>query len=277
MKKNLLGILALAIACTIPALLMNCGEDEPPATGDGGGGGGGDTGGSDGGVTIEDAGEGQPKSISGTVTDFQSKQPVADVTVELYDDDNGASLGISGTSGADGTITLDGIPASKGKVGVKTTKADNMDTIQYHFDSGATGETFYIISQTTVSLIAGILGVTIDPAKGVAAGSVYYGPSTDEEPIGCATVATDPAGGEIHYMDNSGIPTKDRDTKGTNPKNGYFSILNMEPGAININATVGGATESSILPKLDANTVAISNVRFLKDKYAANPQPAACE
>jgi hypothetical protein len=276
MKKNLLGIIALAIACTVPVLLVHCGEDEPPAdtTDAGGGGGGGNDGG---GPSIEDAGEGQPKSISGTVTDFQTKQPVAEAAVELLDDDTGESLGINGTSDAEGKIALDGIPASKGKVGIKVTKAENMDTIQYHFASGSVDETFYLVSQTTVSLIAGILGVTLDPAKGVAAGGVYWGDQVSEEAIGCATVATDPTGGETHYMDNSGIPTTDRDTKGTNPQNGYFSILNMTPGKITVNATAGTAIEGSVLPNLPANSVAISNVYFGKDKYAANPQPSPCE
>lgn len=274
MKKNLLGVMLFVVLCAVPAFVMNCGEDTAPGgTATDTGGGGTDT---DGGVTIKDAG-GLPQSINGTVLDHQTKQPVANANVTLLDDETGAELDLKGKSADDGTITIEGIPAEVAMVGVKVTKAESMDTIQYHFPAGSQGETFRLLSQTTVSLIAGLLGVTLDPAKGVAAGSVYWGDSTDEIAIGCATVVTDPTGGETHYMDNSGIPTKSRDALGSNPANGYFSILNMTPGKITINATAGTSTEGSVLPNLPANTVAISNVRFLKDKYPTNPQDGACQ
>ncbi|MBI5526877.1 MAG: carboxypeptidase regulatory-like domain-containing protein [Deltaproteobacteria bacterium] len=216
-------------------------------------------------------------SISGTVTDFQTKQPVADAFVELLDDDSGIPLGIGGVSDYEGSIVLRGIEAGVARVGVRVGKSDNMDTVQYHFAAGAQGEAFYIVSETTASLIGGILGITLDPSKGFAVGGVYWGDRFDETPVGCAIVTNSPAGGEEHYMDNSGIPTKSRDARGTNPTNGFFMILNMNPGRIVITADANGKRESVVLPDLPADSVAVSHIYFDRSKYPSNPQPPGCQ
>ena len=280
MKIKLIGFVILGIAAA--AFYMACSSDSTTDAGTAAdtGGGGNDTGTPEDTGTTEDTGTadagGGGQTFSATLTEFLSKQPVEGVTVEAYDDTTGQPTGIKGTTDAAGAFTLTGIPAAAAKIGIMAKKAQYLPTLQYHFAANATAEKVLIISQQNVSVIAAVLGTTLDAAKGVAAGGAFWGDRTSSEPIGCAIASTDPTGGEIHYMNDSGTPSTDRDTLGTNKADGLFVDVNTTPGKITVTMTVGTATESSVLPSLPAGTLAISNVYFDKTKYTTNPTPATC-
>jgi len=302
MKIKLFGFVVLGILLAMPAVFGACGSSESTDTATGGdtGGGGSDAGcmpkcdaaacgdadgcgGKCSGTCPEgktcsaayvcDAGQ----TFTATLTDFQTKGIVENVNVEVYDDETGEATGIKGKTDANGKVALTGIPASKVTIGIMSKKANYLQTLQYHFTANATDEKILIVSQSTVSLIATVLGVTPDDTKGVAAGGVFWGDRSCSTPIGCATVTTDPAGAEpVHYFDDTGFPTKTRDALGTNKLDGLFTVINTTPGKVTITATVGTANASSVLPNLPAHTLAISNVYFDKATYTTDPTPATC-
>ena len=236
----------------------------------------------------------EPGTIGGTCLDFLSENPILGATVEAVRDDNGASFEppVTGTSDATTGYVQLTLPADYDlqSVGIKLVADTYKNTFQYHFTVGATEERFLGVSNTTVNLIAALLFVTVDPTKGHAAGGVFWGAPLDETPVGCAEVALDPASGTVYYMNNLGLPTHDRDIttpgdpqdgEGTNPTNGYFVGLNADPvtfadGGYTMNANADGNLGTSLLPKLDADSVAISNVYYSKSEFTTNPQGAWC-
>lgn len=270
MRSKILWVLFLVLATTLGvALYVSCG----------GGGGGGDD------DTDDDDGDGD-RTIEAQVSDFPTYQPVGGALVEVVDNNTGLPVDppIKVTSPANGQVVVT-IPEELGDyVGIKTSKSGHKDTYQYNFKVGAKDEDFLIVSDTTVNLVAALLETELDPTKGHAAGGVYWGDPTDENPIGCAEVTTDPEG-DVHYMGNDDLPFKVRDIttpgdpqngEGTNPKNGHFVSVNMAPGSVDITADADGAKESVTLPALFADTICIVNVYYSKDKYSSNPTGDWC-
>ena len=64
---------------------------------------------------------------------------------------------------------------------------------------------------------------------------------------------------------------------GTNPVDGQFVSLNATPGQFTITSTVDGKVKTSVLPKLPAGTLAISNIVYDKVTYTTNPTPGNCQ
>lgn len=220
----------------------------------------------------------EPGKIGGTTKDNKSLALLKGAEVNLVDDETGDLLGVSGFSDAEtGYIILD-VPLDYelDTIGVKVTFDGYMDTFQYHFNVGVTNEDFYGISESLVAAMAILLpGVSIDPEKGHAAGAVYWGDPTDETPIGCAMISMDPAQDEIHYMNNLGIPFPGRDEDGTNPLDGKFAALNVDPGGpYTITSDVDGEEVSVLLPKVVANSVNIASIYYNKTDY---PEQPGCE
>ncbi len=230
-------------------------------------------------------GDGGDRTIEAQVSDFPTYQPVGGVLVEVVDNETGEPIGISVVSPPDGQVVVE-IPEEYGDlVGIKTSKDGYMDTYQYNFEVGAKDEDFLIVSNATVDLVAALIDTELDPDKGHAAGGVYWGDPMDENPIGCAEVTTDPPNeGNIHYMGNDDLPSKDRDIsgdepangEGTNPKNGHFVSVNMDPGEVLITANADGKEESVVLPALFPNSICIVNIYYSKDDYDENPTPDWC-
>ncbi len=228
-----------------------------------------------------------PNSIGGVVIDYFSEVPLEGALVEVLNNATGESFDppITGISDTNGYVMLTGIPEGEEQVGIKVSLAGYKDTIQYNFNVGVTDEQFLCISNTTVAAITLLLGIEWDPAKGTAAGAVYWGDPTDENPIGCVEVTTDPPNDEIHYMNNLGMPSRDRDIdtpgnpqngEGTNPNDGAFVSVNMDPGQITITANADGNVEEAVLPQLFADSVCIVTIYYSKDEYPSNPQGAWC-
>ncbi len=231
-------------------------------------------------------------SISGTATDFKEGTPLPNATVEAVNDEDGSSFdpAIVGTADENGFVTLSGIPDdAKGAVAIKVTYNGYKDTYQFHFETGTSNETFLAVSNTVVTLVSGLLGITPDPTKGFASGAVYWSDGTDEHPVGCAEVTFDPGVSEVHYFKESALgvlPTDERDTdgngigdengKGTNgvldgdggPMS-YFVGVNADPGSYTVTANIDGVEATDTIPYLCADCVAITTVVYDSDPNAA--------
>jgi hypothetical protein len=171
---------------------------------------------------------------------------------------------------------------------VKVSKDGSKDTYQYDFAVGAKDEEFLLVAVPTAELVAQILGVTLDPAAGFAAGGIYWGDPTDENPVGCAVVQTDPVPADgIYYFGPDNLPTPTRNVPdddpenagnglGVNPQNGYWVGMNIPTGSVDITATSGDIVGTSLIPRVFADSVCIANVYFSKDEYSSNPQESWC-
>lgn len=268
-----LAILASVILMAGFAVMLGCGDDDDDN--DSGGGDDDDSGGGAG-------------TLSAVVHDFQTKMAVQDAVVELVDNVSGDPLGDQWklTSPSDGNVTFTGIPEGVDLVGVKVTKAGYKDTYQYDFNVGASGEEFLVVGESTADLVALILGVTLDPTKGFAAGGIYWGDPTDENPVGCAVVETDPAPESgIYYFGPDDLPTPDRNVDspenaanglGVNPLNGYWVGMNIPAGEVDITAYSGDNVQTSFIPKVFPDSVCIANVYYSKTDFTADPTQAFC-
>ncbi len=217
----------------------------------------------------------EPGKLGGTTKDNKSLALLKGAEVNLVDDESGDLLGVSGFSDPETAYIILDVPTAYelATIGVKVAFEGYMDTYQYHFNIGVTNEDFYGINEDIVEAMALLLpGVSIDDTKGHAAGAVYWGDPTDEEPIGCAMITMDPAQEEIHYMNNLGIPFGGRDDEGTNPLDGKFVALNVDPGGpYTITATVDDDEVSVTLPKVVANSVNIASIYFNKTDFPEKP------
>jgi hypothetical protein len=231
------------------------------------------------------------RGITAYVRDFQSKQEVQGALVELIDNSTGEPIGgdWAMTSPSGGKVSFSDIPAEYGDlIGVKVSKAGNKDTYQFDFVVGATDEEFLLVGETTAELVAIILGVTLDPTAGFAAGGIYWGDPTDENPVGCAVVQTDPVPADgIYYFGADNLPLPGRnvpgddpdnaaDGLGVNPQNGYWVGMNIPPGSVDITATSGSNVETSLIPRVFPDSVCIANVYFSKDDYTSDPTESWC-
>ena len=160
-------------------------------------------------------------------------------------------------------------------VAVKTSLNNYKDTYQYNFINGELDETFNAVSNTAINLMSAAAGVSADPAKGHAAGAIYWiNDSDEEENIGCGTVAIAPVTGEIFYF-GSLLPDPARTD--TNPENSQFAMINSDPGGpYTLTATVEALESSSTLPKVVADSVNIVNIIFTTSDSATNPTPGGC-
>jgi len=232
-------------------------------------------------------------TISGTATDFKTDNPIPGAWVEAINDETGLSFDpqIKLQADQDGKVTLTGIPVTETSVGIKVSTSGYKDTYQFHFAVGATNEKFLGISQFLINVISGLLGITLDPNKISAAGAVYWGNEFDKNPVGCSEVTFAPPApaDSVHYFTHSellgDLPTKDRDIgtpgdpqngEGTNPLNGYFVAINVDPVAYTISANADSHISTSLLPTVPADSVAISDVYFDKGTYPTNPTGSWC-
>lgn len=274
MRKYVFLTLLIALVLALGLVIMiGCGDDDDDDDDDSGG---------------DDDDDGGADSLNARVVDFQNQDlALQGVLVQALDNQTGEPFdpAIEVTSPSDGWVTLTGIPAGVEQIAVRCSRSNYMDTVQYNFDVGATGEEFLVIAHDTRDIVTGTLDVTLDPTKAMGAGGVYWGNALDENPVGCAEVTSDPAVDEIFYFNLSLLPTRDRtistpgspaNGEGINPENGYFVALNMDIGTATFTATSGDASETVFSPRLFANSVVISNIYFPFNDYDDNPQENWC-
>lgn len=249
---------------------------------------------------------GDKGKISGCIHDFQSGQGLLGATIELVNNDTGESLGITKTTTtSDGCVELTGISTDLDFVGVKVTKDGYKDTYQFYFDNGITGEEFLAVAESTATLVAAALNIAIEDGQGFAAGGLYWGDPTEENPIGCAKIEFDQPSDGVFYFFTDKLPNLSRNITGNAPSDGegtnpagdldqayslYVSV-NQDPGPTTATATIydieddeagTGSTlqESIYLPMVAADAVCIANIYFPKGsgegEYDSNPTPAWC-
>jgi hypothetical protein len=307
--KTLSVFLFFALFCVLAiALSIACGDDDDDDDDDDDSGDDDDDGGDDDGPDL-----GEPGKLNGCVRDFQTKQPVQDALIELLDDSTGEPLAdvdgniIQATSpGGDGCVTLDGIPADQEFIGIKVSRVDYKNTYQFHFINGLEDEEFLLVSESTASLVALSLNIDLNPLRSFAAGALHWGSSTDEHPLGCGKIEFEtPPDDGIFYFGIDELPTPEREVTGDVPTNGqgtnpccqgdpksFYIGMNQPIGPIDVYAKVPciegesfceedgdgnwWITRSTIVPKLEADSVTIADIYLTKADFPEDPTPAFC-
>jgi hypothetical protein len=214
--------------------------------------------------------------ICGNATDWLSQAPVTTAMIELVDNQTGLSFNppIAGTPDGGGYVFLIPPPGVY-EVAVKFSASNYLETYQYNFvvDGCQKVQTFFGVSKTTATLLAGILGTTVDLSKGQLLGEVNGGVVAD--PVGCAVVDMIPNSYEgIYYFTDSGLPTDNRTD--TNPANGTFFALNAEPR----DHTQGGyevvATASDGVTQLTEELPAVFAISFHILDLLFENKPVGC-
>ncbi len=213
-------------------------------------------------------------TFKGTLIGFGTDLPVADASIELFDNETGNGTGVSVVSGANGEVEFPDMDSTK-LLAFKTTKANHKDTYQFNYEPDATDETLWIVSNTVYQMALGLAGLVVDAGKGTVAGAIYYvNADGEEEPVGCATVTSDPAG-DVRYMAcEGGLPTTLDKQASTCPAHGRFLATNLPAGKSKVIAKVGETEIGSIEIFTYGDAIGISNIYVKGD---ANPTPADCK
>lgn len=284
--------------------LIGCSSDDDE-TGAGGssggntptGGGGTPTAGTNGGGSSNPcmqggkAGAGKNK-ITGTLKDsVTTTNTLSGMTLKVLDNETGADLGISTTSGSDGSFTLDGLP--DGFVGIEVVGTDTdparIDTYTYNVATNATNRDIFSTLAAISDFITNALKLTEKPTTSPVSGGVYYfDKNCNEWPVGCATVkVSDSSGqdsGKMYYFDaTKRLPDETLTETSTN---GLFLAIEIPPGTATMRAFVGGAevsdpdypTVQPIVAGNDASTTkkAVTHISRVYVKEQALPA-GACE
>jgi len=214
-------------------------------------------------------------TFKGTLIGFGTDLPVADASVELFNNDTGNGTGKTTVSGANGEVELPDMDSGT-LLAFKTSKANHKDTYQFNYKAESTDETLWIVSNTVYQMALGLAGLQVAAGKGTVAGAIYWvHDKGEEEPVGCATVVTDPATEDVRYMDGvSGLPTTPDKQASTSPVHGRFLATNLPAGKSKAIAKVGDAEVGSIEIFTYGDAIGISNIYVDGD---ANPTPADCK
>ncbi len=176
----------------------------------------------------------------GTVIDLSSKNPVANLQVCLYSPM--LSPQPCATTGADGTYSLPGIPAST-QVAASLTGGAYYPSL-YLKTTGAADETNDIeaISSGTITLLTAVVNVQADPTKGQIAVIALDGNPPPDGGTGPAhnsgiSVALTPSSGSgPFYLDATGIPQMVNKQSMTSAK-GVGAYINVDPGVVELTYT----------------------------------------
>ena len=98
--------------------------------------------------------------------------------------------------------------------------------------------------------------------------------------VGCATASLSPGTENLFYTSYNPERFKnfpDPSRKNTNPLNGTFWALNLEPVRHVITADAGGYQAITELPPLQPGTFTLAVVAFSRDAVPANPTPEGCD
>jgi hypothetical protein len=214
-----------------------------------------------------------------TILSFGLETPVGDVMLTLLDNATGEETTTTATSDQNGQVTIE-VPVDE-DIGFKASAAGYWDTYQFNLDPEAEDEILWIVSDFIVTANQQTSGLQIEAGKSVVAGATYYIDEEEEIPVGCAKVATDPAG-EILYFEEVApdtffaVPNAVRAM--TNPKVGYFLAANIpvdtEPQPATMTAYFDEATPDTtgtveLFGYPDA--ICISNI------YCDEPTPGDCQ
>lgn len=210
--------------------------------------------------------------ISVTLLDVISDNPIVGATCELI-----RSTGTSFDPQITTTSDTDGLCAFNAKMrddifSMKITHDDYVDS--YAFLYPASGSWYLkLVTPAVRAMLAIAISVTLDDTKGVVSGAVNWDDGSAFTPLGCAVV-TDDAGSDIFYFDNGGLPTTGRTD--TNPANGYFLAVNVDPAADTFTADADGETIDKTLPTIVPDAVNYMNLIYDNATWPTSPEPAGC-
>ena len=182
--------------------------------------------------------------MSGKVEDFETEDGVPEATVELYFAD-----AIGGVP--DATFTSDSSGLFTGQTGRSCTPlayktatdpalGDTKNTFELHQVSEfgtSIDESFNSVSSATYALIPSLLGISIDPEKGTAAGTVY---DVNGDPVqGAQVIVRDaddkiPASLVVKYFVED-FPNRDQPETS---EDGLWVAINIPPGDWRVDAYV---------------------------------------
>jgi hypothetical protein len=118
--------------------------------------------------------------VDGTVVDFESEDPVTDAKVELFlGDEITPTADKEATSDGSGKVTFDSAPTCTPisyRVSTDPDLEETKVTIQAHevFSFGEViNAEFDSVSYATFNIIPSLLGVSVEPGKGIVAGGAY--------------------------------------------------------------------------------------------------------
>jgi hypothetical protein len=230
--------------------------------------------------------------FTGQLVDFQSKVGMEGVDVTVLDNDTGEPLDPvrfpTFKTGANGLIDLPLDPGmlvafkanGKDKSGIWTFK----DSFQYNIPSDALNKRLYVVNVITYTQAPKTAGITVDPTKGILAGTVYWKNDAEgtEEFVGCVTIEALPADGssttpqgEVRYFSpDTDMPTpltKATFTTSGDEGTSRYIIANLPVGQYRIVASIDGTVvNDDIVLRAAPDSIAISNIYL---EGATNPTP----
>jgi hypothetical protein len=209
--------------------------------------------------------------LSGKVEDFESGDGVAQATVEVfYADAIGGVPDVTATSDSTGAFSssIQTCTPLAYKTATDPALQDTKNTFELHsvygYEPGGLSEAFNSVSWSTYALIPSLLGVSIDPARGTAAGTAY---DIAANPIQGAQVivvdaAGDPAPGVVvkYFVDD--FPNRDQPE--TSP-DGLWVAINIPTGEWFVDMYVADGAGGHLLMgrtniTVFADSINISNV-----------------
>jgi hypothetical protein len=218
-------------------------------------------------------------TLEGEVADFQTEDPVADATVQVWggDDITGGSPLVT-QADADGRFTATATSCTPFAYGVTTPAEweETVDTYEVHQvygfeDDGSVSATFNSVSQATSQLIPALINVIWDETTAIIAGTAY---DCDEEPIQYAQIylhdaaGNPPPTGDVFYFSATGgtnLPTDKASQPHTNT-NGLWVAMNVPAGTWTAEMWGWDAATSSHVKlgatvlQVEAGAVTISNI-----------------
>jgi len=280
----MVAVLAGSVAIACSGGDKGGGSEDSGGAGEGGGGSGGDGGG--GGGSFEDfintsvspegdftgfetghegAGgwldPGTPDSscvverpVQTKVEDFENGHGVAEATVEIwYADAVSGAPDVTMTSDSSGNVSGDSSLVCQPltyKVATDPALDDTKPTFEAHvvytYTSGEIDEYFNSVAKSTYQLIPSLLGVSVDPAKGTAAGTVY---DINGDPVKGAQVVVTSTGGDIagdtvvkYFVEE--FPNREQPETS---EDGLWVAVNIPPGDWTIDAYVSDGAGGHML------------------------------
>jgi len=213
--------------------------------------------------------------IQGIVEDFESEDPVEDATLEFFYGDiiSGSPDDVMSTDSdgfADGAEAPTCTPVSY-RVSTDPDLDETKVTIEAHqiFNAVADGDpidtTFNSVSSDTYAIIPSLLGISVDPEKGIIAGTAY---DCDEQEIEGVQVIVRDANGdyavdqEVRYFVED-FPNRDQPYTS---EDGLWIAINIPPGRVTVEmwAISGGELVQVAATELDlvADSINISNMKL---------------
>ncbi|HCH61249.1 MAG: hypothetical protein CL927_10930 [Deltaproteobacteria bacterium] len=194
------------------------------------------------------------RPVNALVEDFETEEGVGEATVEIWFADEVSGVpDVTMTSDFSGNLsggnTLVCQPITY-KASTDPDLDDTKSTFEAHMVSAYTdssvGENYNSVSKTTYQLIPSILGISPDPAKGTAAGTVF---DMNGDPVTGAQVVVSNDAGNLsgntvvkYFVEN--FPTRDQPETS---EDGLWVAVNIPPGEWNIDAYVSDGAGSHIL------------------------------